>query len=381
MFYRGPQRFHLPIFIIAFILVSTLYFSAGFSASVQAAQPDPFEITVPTRTPTPNPDTGDDDNNNDGGNSGDNSDNNDGGSNNSNGSSGGSSNPAPPPTVAPTATPTTSVVIPTPVDGAGVPTACGSPIFVAIFGDTNVRSKPDQTTTVVGGLVFTEGRPIIARSSNDGWWKITLADGTLGWVSNAVGEVQGNINGLPILDVNDQPVTAPTWNPTPNPSCNGQPPAAPVQNPTALPQATDSPPTATATSVSEPPPPSDSTTAESVAPVAEGSDQTGTNETNEESAIVLPAATREIEETSDSVTLASEPTVPVVPSLTPVPASTEIASVSTTNQSNTGISSGSGITTLGDSTGPNITLWIILTGLGFLVVGIGTMIVQRRPST
>lgn len=176
-------------------------------------------LTVPTRTPVPPPG---------------------GGSGGGGGGGGGSVDPTPIPPSA-TATPVTVITLaPTPVDGFITPETCGIPLFQASNGTVNVRATPAVDGRIVGQLVFLESRGISGRFAEEPWWQIVLADGTQGWVADAIGTVYGNTRGVPVLDEDGLAAQPQGWLPTPNPIC-------PTLTPTVTPSVTPTPsPTATA---------------------------------------------------------------------------------------------------------------------------------------
>lgn len=174
---------------------------------------------------------------------------------------------SPPPAVSPTTAPPTALVTVFPtLTGGYLPTAepCGPPTVQAI-DLVYVRSGPGPDYPIIGGLAYLEVRLIVGRGQSAAWWRIQLADGTLGWVANSVVNVHGYTGHLPIVEAppldGRPPTPGPAWNPTPNPAC----PATwiPIASIEATPPATTqfvtvatvimvSPAAATATLVSQP---------------------------------------------------------------------------------------------------------------------------------
>ncbi len=179
----------------------------------------PQNFTVPTKTPTsppPPPPTQDP------------------------GDGGGGNNPSPtqPPesTAVPTAIPTAVVIAPTP-EGGYLPTAeaCSTNPTVTAQTLTNVRAGPGTNYEAIGELVFLEVRPIVGRAGEINWWQISLRDGRIGWVSNAVVQYHGNISVVPVAEAPLLNGVAPTpgtpWTPVLPAGCQPLPvwtPAAEV---------------------------------------------------------------------------------------------------------------------------------------------------------
>jgi len=150
------------------------------------------------------------------------------------GDDGGGSNPPPPPQptdVPPTNTPTLIPVtlVATPIGGF-LPTAvaCGLPPTIQAKNNTRVRSGPGTDYGIITELVYLETKPIIGRAANAEWWVIQLTNDETGWVANAVVNVDGNTNDIPIVPPpaidGENPTPGPLWNPTPNPNCPTIPP-------------------------------------------------------------------------------------------------------------------------------------------------------------
>ncbi len=201
-------------------LIAIIFTIAGFqqnqSSSVTALQ------TIPTRTSTPPPTA-----------------------------TNAPSNPNPNPTNTPdvptataTATKIPATLGPTP-EGGYIATAvsCSNQPTLIATNPTNIRSGPSTTYDLIGQLIFLEVRPIIGRAQNAEWWQISLAEGTMGWVADAVVTVNGYTDIVPVITT--PAGDGPAWNPTPNPSCTVTPTPLPTE--TATPTATETPlPTETA---------------------------------------------------------------------------------------------------------------------------------------
>lgn len=231
------KRFWL-IFLIGLGLMAVVVLLPG-GMDVAAAQ-----FTVPTRTPTPPPQPTAPPGN------------------------GGGPPPAPTSTdepqatAEPSATPTNvpATLAPTP-EGGFLPTAeaCSTDPTVQANNKVNVRGGPGTDYDIVGELVYLEVRPISGRAANAVWWQIILADGSLGWVADAVVSVSGYTGQVPLVDVpalpdGTTPTPGPEWDPTPNPACTPPPtftPTAtatgtPTNTPTAAPSNTPTPDTESA---------------------------------------------------------------------------------------------------------------------------------------
>lgn len=281
--------------------------------------------TIPTRTPTPPPATAtSDDNGSDpdpdpGGDPG--------------------QDPAPQPTSTnipdqPSGTSTSGAPPPTP-EGGFLPTAepCSlEPTLRATANGINVRSGPGLDYEVVGTLLFNEVRPIIGRAAQAPWWQATLADGTIGWVSNSLVEVSGYVGDVPVLDApaleSGATVTPGTpWAPTPRPQCTPPPSTTPT-----LMAATVATGTPTAAGESGP---------EEVAP-----------------------GTLEEEESSPTPT-------PVTPSATPIASETPQATITLA------VPTAEPLPVENSDPGQNIP-WMPLLGLGLVLTAAGIFVVQRR---
>lgn len=186
-------------------------------------------------------------------------------------SSGGGGNPNP--TTAPTATDIPNTATPTLVPvtlvatpvGGFIPTAvsCSSSPTVQAKNTTRVRSGPGTDYDIIGQLVYLETRPIVGRAANATWWVIQFANNEIGWVSNAVVNVDGNTSGIPLVGAppinGEEPTPEPLWEPTPNPDC----PITPTATPSSTAKPTKTPvntPTVAATDTKTPQPSQTATT-------------------------------------------------------------------------------------------------------------------------
>lgn len=144
-----------------------------------------------------------------------------------------------------TATATPFPIPPTPEEGF-IPTAqpCSlNPMARSLASGVNVRTGPGLDYSVVGNLLLDEVRPIIGRAAHVPWWHISLADGTVGWISDTLVSVSGYIGHLPIIDAppleSDVTVTPGTpWAPTPRPDCTPPPTDTATATQTPSPTAT-----------------------------------------------------------------------------------------------------------------------------------------------
>jgi len=177
----------------------------------------------------------------------------------SSGGGSGSSNPEATDTPIPAAATNTAVPVTlaaTPIGGF-VPTAeaCGEQPTIQAINTTRVRFGPGIDYEVVGKLVYLEVRPIIGRVADINWWQIMLADNTIGWVSDEIVIVTGNISVLPIVAApafdGSTPTSAPPWNPTLEPGCDALPVWTSTPEPTVPP--TPVPPTHTSMPPTEEP--------------------------------------------------------------------------------------------------------------------------------
>lgn len=376
-----PNQIRLILILVS--IISGALFTLRHGSIAEADATHPIEFTVPTRTPTPDPNSAQPEPTQSSG-------------------GGGSNNPSQPvstaePGVEPTveAQPNLAVTLaPTPENGFIVPEECGIPYYTAEFGETNVRQFPDQSSAIIGTLVFFETRPIVARYGNGTWWRILLANGEQGWVADEVGTIDGILTSVPIVDQNGVVMTNPTWIPTPNPRCAGlvvQPiasPSSPQSNQTAPPPNAEPPAQEVTEQQGEaetitPPPTqevvaaaeanSDDTSsvaevgAETAATVAESNDTsqiegsansnqpTGANGTNEEGTEIASISGVE----NDTVSSASnEPGI----------GSTSSDSLALPNSLDNQPENG----------GMSPILWIIIAGVGLIFAGGVAMIAQRR---
>lgn len=232
------------LLFLFFLLLAVSFAFQDFNAGLASAHPQNF--TVPTKTPSaeptdpPPPPTQP----SDGG------------------------NPTQPPSATNTAVPQTSptavIIAPTP-EGGYLPTAeaCSTAPTLTAQTLSNVRAGPGTAYETVGTLVFLEVRPIVGRASDVAWWQIELPDGRLGWISNVVVEVNGNISVIPVVEaplLNGQtPTPGVPWVPAIPAGCLAEPtwtaiPPTETFTATSEPTATDVPiqPTETATDTAMP---------------------------------------------------------------------------------------------------------------------------------
>ena len=377
-----PNRIRLILILVS--IPMGVLFMHQYGSVAEADTSSPVEFTVPTRTPTPNPNPPQPEPTQSSG----------------GGGGGGSSNPSQPvsttePAAEPTAEPQQNPAVtlaPTPENGFIVPEECGIPYYTAEFGETNVRQSPDQSSTIIGTLVFFETRPIVARYGNGPWWRILLASGEQGWVSDEVGKIDGVLTSVPIVDKNGIVMTNPTWLPTPNPRCAGlvvQPiasPQSPQSNQTAPPPNAEPPAQEVTeqqgeTEATAPPP------TQEVVAAAEADPDDVPNEATVVESVTETAAT--VAESSDTGQSAEgERTGQTAES-----EGTEIASISETgNDSIASATNGTSIEPANNSdslglssaldnqptTGSRSILWIIIAGVGLIFAGGVSMIIQRR---
>jgi uncharacterized protein YraI len=112
---------------------------------------------------------------------------------------------------------------PTPVPQA---TKTSIPVIpqVNAANTVNIRSGPDTTYPVIGALLPGSPLPVIGRNEAGTWWQVQQEDGTPGWVSNSVVEVN-NLTNIPIVTAPSlpKPTTAPTPAATTQPAFQFEP--------------------------------------------------------------------------------------------------------------------------------------------------------------
>ncbi|MCA9929274.1 MAG: hypothetical protein KC419_12370 [Anaerolineales bacterium] len=220
------------IILVLSLLLSAIINHLGFNKPVYSLSAN---FTIPTKTPEPPP---------------------------TQKPTSGSQNPPPP---AATETPITATATNTAVpvtlaatpQGGFVPTAaaCGTQPTIQTVNNTRVRQGPGTDYDIAAELVFLEVRPIVGRAADAEWWQIMLADGSLGWVADAVVTVQGNISVVPIVATplldGIAPTAGPAWNPTVPSGCEALAVWTSTPEPTAVPP-TDTPEPLTAAATEEP---------------------------------------------------------------------------------------------------------------------------------
>lgn len=100
------------------------------------------------------------------------------------------------------------------------PTSAFSPTPFAIVRAEvlNVRAGPGTAYPVVGRLAAGESVDIVGQSADGAWWQIRYKGGRDGWVSGALVQAQGALNGVPVItDVPPPPPTPTPQLPTPTP--------------------------------------------------------------------------------------------------------------------------------------------------------------------
>ncbi|MGH2536969.1 MAG: hypothetical protein ACRDHL_06225 [Candidatus Promineifilaceae bacterium] len=124
---------------------------------------------------------------------------------------------------------------------------CGAPTIQVLSVQANVRAGPWVTYPALGALAEGDVRPLVGRHESIQWWAIEMPDGAVGWISNVVIRVDGNLEGLPLLPAPDTgafvPSPAELWFPQSSAPCEAAASPAPEQTPTAVatPTATISP--------------------------------------------------------------------------------------------------------------------------------------------
>ena len=110
-----------------------------------------------------------------------------------------------------------------PSDPAAAPLAitpgASSPQVAVRFESVNVRAGPGLEYAVIGAKVQGERCDIIGRNADSTWWQIRCADGTIGWISNDVVLVTGDVSSVPVVAAPPPPPPPPT--PAPPPPSSG----------------------------------------------------------------------------------------------------------------------------------------------------------------
>lgn len=102
-----------------------------------------------------------------------------------------------------------STVVPTPAPGSDAPQV------TVRFDSVNVRAGPGLGYAVVGARTLGQSCAIIGRDSASTWWQIQCPDGTIGWISNDVVRVSGNVGNVPVVAAPPPPPPPPTPAPPP----------------------------------------------------------------------------------------------------------------------------------------------------------------------
>ena len=87
------------------------------------------------------------------------------------------------------------------------------------FESVNVRAGPGLEYRGNRRKVQGQRCDIIGRNADSTWWQIRCADGTIGWISNDVVLVTGDMSSVPVVAAPPPPPPPPT--PTPLPPSSG----------------------------------------------------------------------------------------------------------------------------------------------------------------
>jgi hypothetical protein len=98
------------------------------------------------------------------------------------------------------------------------PTPTPEPVLV-VGQSANVRGGPGVNYPIVGGLQAGERAAVIGRSASGTWFVIAFAAAAngQGWVSETVGEFEGDAEGVPVVAAPPTPRPTSTFTPTPTP--------------------------------------------------------------------------------------------------------------------------------------------------------------------
>ncbi len=115
--------------------------------------------------------------------------------------------PALPPANIPTLTPyvqrptptNTRVVLAQPASQPDLAPTATNPARLSAPGTVNLRAGPSINFEIVGTLNANVTMPIVGRNADASWWQIEINNGSRGWVSGTVVEVQ-QAEGVPVVE-------------------------------------------------------------------------------------------------------------------------------------------------------------------------------------
>ena len=102
---------------------------------------------------------------------------------------------------------------PTPTPGSSSPTA------TVRYESVNVRAGPGLGYPTIGAKSLNESCTIIGRDASSAWWQIQCPDGAIGWISNDVVNVSGDVSNVRVIAAPPPPPPPPT--PAPPPPSSG----------------------------------------------------------------------------------------------------------------------------------------------------------------
>lgn len=91
----------------------------------------------------------------------------------------------------PSVTPVTPSPTPLPTPTAPAPTPTPAPLLARVPGPANVRAGPGTTFTIVGVVDAGDQIDLLGRTGE--WYRVSLPDGTLGWMSGQVLEIDPEV--------------------------------------------------------------------------------------------------------------------------------------------------------------------------------------------
>ncbi|HSH01557.1 MAG TPA: hypothetical protein VLL52_03490 [Anaerolineae bacterium] len=144
--------------------------------------------------------------------------------------------PIPNATFTPTATPLPSI----PGDTTTPATACDlTPTYQTFSTVVFVYAGPGTNYRRLAQLPLNSIHWLTGRTTEAPWWQLELTPNRYGWVADANGLVNGQVDTLPFISPlptinNVTPTPGPYWEPTPNPAC-------PTNTPTPTSTATSTP--------------------------------------------------------------------------------------------------------------------------------------------